>query len=181
MNGRIYRLRRKKRVNSFDPAAYEAAAKHIDSVAKYDLVQTVEVTTDDTSINPYLREVLVFNGYTIGNTNTTKKKIKYTIKDRNQRENALALLQKMKNDRINDVDFSGSTPVGISVSGVRVPLTGYTKNQAESGDKGITTIGASSTETTEIEEGASANWLLIAGVSVVGIVVLLAVIKMFKK
>lgn len=185
MNGRIYRLRRKKRVGYFEPADYEAACKHIDVVKKYDaLVNTVEVTTDDTTISPVLKAVLEHNGYTPKNVIIGNKKIKYSIPGTVQkRSEVLTLLQNMKNDRIKGVDFSNySYPVGISENGVRVPLVGYTKAQAESGDRGTTTIGTSDSESsTEVSESSSPNWLLIGGIAVVGLIALLAVIKIIKK
>ena len=184
MEGRIYRLRRRNAVNYFGPAQYEEAGKHITAVKKYDAVKTVEVTTDNTNISPVLRAVLEHNGYTPEETNITNKKIKYTIKGTDKkRSDVLNLLQNMVNDSIKEIDFSTySYPVGTSVNGVKVPLKDYTKEEAEKGNRGTVTIGQNNTESVGTSgEKSSPNWILIGGIAVIGIIVLLAVIKLIKK
>lgn len=185
-NGRIYRLRRNSRINYFTPADYEATGKLIDIVKQYDgLVNTVEVgTSNPTDIQPVILAVLNHNGFTVKKVITENKKLKFAIPGTvANRSKAQQLVANMKNDRIVDVDFdSYSYPVGNSLKGVKVPLEGYTKKQAESGDKGTTTISnVSAEEATVDSENSSPNWLLIGGIVLVGIIALLAVIKLIKK
>lgn len=186
MNGRIYRLRRRNAVNLFGPADYESLGSHISNVKQYQVAKTVEVTTDDTTINPYLKEILVFNKIKPGQVKITNKKIKFYIPSMEERFSALDIFSRIVGDSISDVDFSGSTPKAVSAHGVNVPLVGYTKEMAESGDKGKVSIGTNSGSSAgEVapsgEEKSSPNWILIAGIAVVGVIALLAVIKMLKK
>ena len=182
MEGRYYRLRRRNAVNYFGPAQYEAAVRKIDRAFSSNAVQKAEIKTDDTSISPIILEVLKYNGYTPEKVDFFAKRIQYKFKNRTTRDEVVNLLQLMKNDQINDVDFSGDIPVGKSVNGIDVPLRGYSSKQAQSGDKGVVTIGAGETADEEAAgEKSSPNWILIGGIAVIGIIVLLAVIKLIKK
>ena len=187
MEGRIYRLRKKNNTNYFSPAEYEAAGKLIDIVKQYDgLVNTVEVgTSNPTDIQPVIMAVLKHNGFSVKKVITEKKKLKFSIPGTvENRSRAQQLIANMKNDRIDVVDFVNySYPVGTSIKGVEVPLVGYKKEQAESGDTGIVTIKSNTegSDASEVSEKSSPNWLLIGGIVLVGIITLLAVIKLIKK
>ena len=183
---RVYRLRKRKVVNSFSPAEYEAAGKLITIVKQYDgLVNTVEVgTSNPTDIQPVILSVLRHNGFKVKKVITANKKLKFSIPGSvENRSRAQQLVASMKNDRIIDVDFDDySYPVGTTLKGLKVPLEGYTKKQAEDGDRGVVTITDTSQETSPVvSEKSSPNWYLIGGAVVVGIILVLAIVKLAKK
>lgn len=185
MVGRIYRLRNKSQVNYFSPADYETAGKLIDIVKQYDgLVNTVEVgTSNPTDIQPIILAVLKHNGFSVKKVITGNNKLKFAIPGTvENRSRAQQLVANMKNDRIIDVDFDNySYPVGTSVKGVKVPLEGYTKKQAETGDKGTTTIADGTAEDASVSEKISPNWYIIGASVLVGIILIIAIIKKMKK
>lgn len=186
MSGRIYRLRRNNRVNYFTPATYEDVGKLIGEVKKYDGgVNTVEIkTSDPTSISNVVYDILVHNGYTPKNVITGKDKVKFSIPGKvDYRSKVYLLVSKIKNDSIESVDFgSYSYPVGTSRNGVKVPLKGYTKAQADSGDKGVTAIQPSAVDSSDATAGSpSINWYLIGAAVLVGAVIVIAVVKSMKK
>lgn len=189
MVGRIYRLRKKSRVNYFSPADYEAAGKLIELVQQYDgLVNTVEVkTSNPTELEPIISAILEHNGFSVKKVITEKSKLKFSIPGTvANRSNAKKLVVNMKNDSIDTVDFvNHSYPVGTSVKGNKVPLKGYTQSQAESGDKGETKINTNTSSegdsSSEASEKTSPNWLLIGGLSVVGLIAVLAIVKIIRK
>lgn len=182
---RVYRLRKRKVVNSFSPAEYEAAGKLITIVKQYDgLVNTVEVgTSNPTDIQPVILSVLKHNGIDVKKVITEKKKLKFSIPGSvENRSRAQQMVANMKNDRVIDVDFDDySYPVGTTLKGLKVPLEGYTKKQAEDGDRGVVTITDTSQETSPVSEKSSPNWYLIGGAVVVGIILVLAIVKLVKK
>lgn len=182
---RVYRLRKRKVVNAFSPAEYEAAGKLIDIVKQYDgLVNTVEVgTSNPTDIQPVILSVLKHNGITVKKVITEKKKLKFSIPGSvENRSRAQQLVANMKNDRIINVDFDDySYPVGTTLKGLKVPLEGYTQKQAENGDRGVVTITDTSQETSPESEKSSPNWYLIGGAVVVAIILILAIVKLAKK
>lgn len=183
MEGRIYRLRRKSRINYFDPATYEAANKKIQEVFASNAIQMAEIKTADTTISPFIKEVLEFNGIPIENvTISSGRRIKYKIKERSDRDKAVGLMQKMKNDVVLTVDFSGSTPVGNTVNGLRVPLVGYTEEKANKGDKGVTTISGDGSSSADAEEQKnSINWYLVGAAVLLGAIIIIAVVKSMRK
>lgn len=182
---RVYRLRKRKVVNAFSPAEYEAAGKLITIVKQYDgLVNTVEVgTSNPTDIQPVILSVLKHNGIDVKKVITEKKKLKFSIPGSvENRSRAQQMVANMKNDRVIDVDFDDySYPVGTTLKGLKVPLEGYTKKQAEDGDRGVVTITDTSQETSPVSEKSSQNWYLIGGAVVVGIILILAIVKLVKK
>lgn len=182
---RVYRLRKRKVVNAFSPAEYEAAGKLITIVKQYDgLVNTVEVgTSNPTDIQPVILSVLKHNGIDVKKVITEKKKLKFSIPGSvENRSRAQQMVANMKNDRVIDVDFDDySYPVGTTLKGLKVPLEGYTKKQAEDGDRGVVTITDTSQETSPVSEKSSPNWYLIGGAVVVGIILILAIVKLVKK
>lgn len=198
-NGRIYRLRKLNKVNSvnivnyFNKADYSSLGSQMGDVFKSDLVELVEVKTENDKIEPFLTEILEENGFTVGDVNYISKKLKFQIKGSNKhRANAVSLLRKIKGDRIISVDLAGDYPVGISRNDVRVPLKGVTPEQAQSSEEGPVSIplegstdtantGDANTGDEESNGKFSPNWLLIGGIVLVGLIALLAVIKLTKK
>lgn len=183
---RVYRLRKRKVVNAFSPAEYETAGKLIGIVKQYDgLVNTVEVgTSNPTDIQPVILSVLRHNGINVKKVITEKNKLKFSIPGSvENRSRAQQMVANMKNDRIIDVDFDDySYPVGTTLKGLKVPLEGYTRKQADNGDRGIVTITDTSQETSPVvSEKSSPNWYLIGGAVVVGIILILAIVKLVKK
>lgn len=183
---RVYKLRRKKSVNSFDPATYRSAGGLIQNVLTYGANEiNVIVDKGDNSIASTLIEVLEYNGLKPKNYKLKNKKIKlYFTKEKCQK--AAMLLNKIRNDRINlsSIDFYSDPPVATSVNGVQVPLEGYSRASQSDGNEGndqYENLKSEKVDTSASDEKSSPNWILIGGIALVGVIVLLAAIKLLKK
>lgn len=185
---RVYRLRRRPISNNFSPATYKSACGLIEGVKTYPAIElNVLVSKGDNTIHSTLYEVLTYNNLKPKKYTLKDKKIKYYFENRKKMEAAANLISKMKNDSISlaDINFDFDPPIGISQNGVDVPLSGYSRKQQNDNDEGydqheqLKSDKETASETTE--EKSSPNWYLIGGAVLIGVIVILAVVKLVKK
>lgn len=181
---RVYRLRKRKVVNAFSPATYRSACQLIESVRSYGANEiNVIVSQGNNSIYSTIQEVLSFNGIPLKDSKLKDKKIKLYF-TRENRQKAERLLSAMKNDKINlaSIDFNSDPPEAESENGVRVPLSGYTRVLQSEGSEGEDQHEDLKNKQSENSgETTGPNWYLIGGAVVVGIILILAIVKLAKK
>lgn len=185
MTGRIYKLKRKRRINYFDPQAYNDAAKLINSVTT-PVAREVDVivSKDDTNIAFVLSAVLKQNGLSPTRVNSTRRRIKYHFADNTKRNKAFNLLSSIKGDSLStsSVSFDMAVPIGVSRNGVTVPLEGYTISQKQNNDSGSSSLSNQVTRLDDLQaEMSGINWYLVGGAALIGVILVLAIVKLAKK
>ena len=184
---RIYRLRKRSVENRFSLATYRTACGLIEGIKTYPAIElNVLVSKGDNSIHSTLYDVLAYNNLKPKKYTLKDKKIKYYFENRKKMEEAATLIAKMKNDSISisQIDFDSDPPVGKSQNGIDVPLSGYTRKLQNNGDEGYDQyekLKSGKQEAEPEDEKSSPNWILIGGIALVGIIVILAVVKLAKK
>lgn len=197
MVGRIYRLRKKNRNQYFYPKAYNDAVSNITQTKSYNGVMNLLVpgigggkTIDlyfkkgETSSSSIVEEVLAQQGITLKNvTFPSAKRVRYTFNSKEDQNAALLIINKMKNDKIIDanIDYSQDPPSVTTKNGLEIELVGWKKSNSGDPEYGSSSYGSFGTSEGSEEEKSSPNWLLIGGLSVVGLIAVLAIVKIIRK
>lgn len=201
MAGRIYRLRKKSRNQYFYPKAYNDAASNITQAKTINGAMNILVPgiggpkiidiyfkKGTTSSSAIVEEVLAQQGITLKNVSSPgSKHVRYTFNSKEDRNAALSIINKMKNDKIIDanIDYSQDPPFVTTKNGLEIELEGWKKSNSgdpeyDSSSYGTPGDDVPTSEGSE-EEKSSPNWLLIGGLSVVGLIAVLAIVKIIRK
>ena len=203
MTGRVYRLRRKSRQdkNYFYPAEYNDVAKNIDNLKTIAGIVNVIVPgiggpkildvyfkKGKTSSSSIVTEVLNQSGITPKSVAIrSKKRVRYTFDSKVDRDAASAVIGKMTGDKIvlSSIDYSTDPPTVTTKAGLEIELDGWSRPKSEDPEYNSSSYGGTDINTenldSEDEKKYSPNWYLIAGAAVVGVVLVLAIVKLSKK
>ena len=185
--GRKYVIRRRLRTNYFLPKAYKNACSNIVNVRQKSgnpYVIVVVCERGETSINALLKEVLTYNDLAPFSTLIRGKKyIDFQYKTKKKAEDALSLLSKMRNDRVDDssVNFKVNPPTAKTVQGIDVELEGYTQQQQGNEPDSAYTDNSKPTETQNEQNGKTvfglSSWLLVGGIAVAAALAIVLILK----
>lgn len=204
MTGRVYRLRRKSRQdkNNFYPAEYNDVAKNIDHLKTIAGIVNVIVPgiggpkildvyfkKGKTSSSSIVTEVLEQSGITPKTVAVrSQKRVRYTFASKADRDAASSVIGKMAGDKIilSSIDYSTDPPTVKTKSGLEIELDGWNRPKSEDPEYNTSSYGGTDTDTgdfdsVEDEKKDSPNWFLIAGAAVVGVILVLAIVKLSKK
>lgn len=204
MTGRVYRLRRKIRQdeNNFYPAEYNDVAKNIDHLKTIAGIVNVIVPgiggpkildvyfkKGKTSSSSIVTEVLNQSGITPKSVAVrSQKRVRYTFDSKADRDAASSVIGKMSGDKIvlSSIDYSTDPPTVTTKAGLEIELDGWSRPKSEDPEYNSSSYGGTDTATVDFDSGEdekkeSPNWFLIAGAAVVGVVLVLAIVKLSKK